>query len=205
MPAPYSYDLRKKAVNAYNRGEKKIFICRLMNISRNTLDLWLKREKKTGDFQAIAKRPPKNNRKIQDLKRFEQLVNQHKDKTQQQIADLWGENLTQQNVSDGIKNLGITRKKTYGYQERDEEKRKEFKEKIRQKQSNRLVYVDEAGFDNRDDYPYGYSPKGERCYALKSGKRKERVSWIAALKEGKVFAPLTFEGSAKSKAFLVVR
>ena len=82
-----------------------------MNISRNTLDLWLKREKETGDFQAIAKRPPKNNRKIQDLKRFEQLVNQHKDKTQQQIADLWGENLTQQNVSDGIKNLGITRKK----------------------------------------------------------------------------------------------
>lgn len=111
MPAPYSYDLRKKAVNAYNRGEKKIAICRLMNISRNTLDLWLKREQETGNFKAIAKRPPKDNRKIQDLKRFEQLVRRHKDKTQQQIADLWGENLTQQNVSDGIKKLGITRKK----------------------------------------------------------------------------------------------
>ena len=46
-----------------------------------------------------------------------------------------------------------------------------------------------------DDYPYGYSPKGERCYAFKSGKKRERTSWIAALKEGKVFAPLTFEGS----------
>ncbi|WP_413467291.1 hypothetical protein [Pleurocapsa sp. FMAR1] len=37
MPAPYSYDLRKKAVDACSRGEKKRTICRLMKISRNTL------------------------------------------------------------------------------------------------------------------------------------------------------------------------
>jgi transposase len=118
MPAPYSYDLRKKAVNAYHRGEKKIAICRLMKISRNTLDIWLKREEETGDYRAmpsasfaIANRPTKENRKIQDWERFKQFVKQHKDKTQLQMADLWGENLTQQNVSDGIKKLGITRKK----------------------------------------------------------------------------------------------
>ena len=67
------------------------------------------------------------------------------------------------------------------------------------------MYVDEAGFDNRESYPYGYSTRGERCYALKCGKKRERTSWISALKEEKVFAPLTFEGSAKSEAFLVVR
>ena len=111
MPAPYSYDLRTKAVNAYYRGEKKIAICRLMKISRNTLNLWLERERETGDFQASANHPTRENRKIQDWERFNQFVKQHKDKTQQQIADLWGENLTQQNVSDGIKKLGITRKK----------------------------------------------------------------------------------------------
>lgn len=53
--------------------------------------------------------------------------------------------------------------------------------------------MDEAGFDNREDYPYGYSPKGERCHAFRSGKRTERVSWLSALKEGKLFAPLTKE------------
>lgn len=111
MPVPYSYDLRAKAVSAYHRGEKKIAICRLMKISRNTLDLWLERERETGDFKAIAERPTRENRKIQELQKFKQFVKQHKDKTQQQMADLWGENLTQQNVSDGIKNLGITRKK----------------------------------------------------------------------------------------------
>ena len=32
-------------------------------------------------------------------------------------------------------------------------------------------------------------------YAFKDGKRTERVSWIAALKQDIVFAPMTFEGT----------
>ena len=55
--------------------------------------------------------------------------------------------------------------------------------------------MDEAGIDNRSDYPYGYGPKGERVYALKDGKRTERISWIAALNLERVIAPITFEGS----------
>jgi transposase len=58
----------------------------------------------------------------------------------------------------------------------------------------KLVYVDEAGFDEREDYPYGYSPKGERCYALKLGRKRERSNWISALRAGKLLAPLTFVG-----------
>ena len=73
--------------------------------------------------------------------------------------------------------------------------------KIAQIDKKKLVYVDEAGFDNRDDYPYGYSLKGERCYGLKSGKRTERVSWLSALKSGKLIAPLTFEGCCNRDLF----
>ena len=54
------------------------------------------------------------------------------------------------------------------------------KGKVKQVKKEKLVYIDEAGFDNREDYPYGYSPKVERCYALKSGKKRERTSSIAA-------------------------
>ena len=88
-----------------------------------------------------------------------------------------------------------------GYRERNEETRKQFIERISQIESSKIVYVDEAGFDNRDDYPYGYSYKGTRCHALKSGKRVARISWIAALKEGKVFAPLTYEGCCNRHVF----
>ena len=54
MPAPYNYDLRKKAIEAVKRGERKIDVSEMFNISRNTLDLWLKREEQTGDYQAIT-------------------------------------------------------------------------------------------------------------------------------------------------------
>jgi hypothetical protein len=36
---------------------------------------------------------------------------------------------------------------------------------------------------------------------LKSGKRTQRVSWICALKDGHLFAPMTFEGSCNRDLF----
>ena len=49
--------------------------------------------------------------------------------------------------------------------------------------------------------PMVIAPTWERCYALKSGKRTERISWISALREKKLFAPLTFEGSCNRQLF----
>ncbi|MEB3291437.1 MAG: IS630 transposase-related protein, partial [Leptolyngbya sp.] len=43
MSAPYSVDLRVKAVAAVDRGERKTHVARVFQISRNTLDLWLRR------------------------------------------------------------------------------------------------------------------------------------------------------------------
>ncbi len=111
MPAPYSYDLRQKAIEAVNRGERKTDVCRLLQISRNSLDLWLKREKETGDYQAIANSNKGRKTKITDEDKFRKFVRENSDKTQKQMAELWGENLTQQNVSYFCQKLGITRKK----------------------------------------------------------------------------------------------
>lgn len=97
--------------------------------------------------------------------------------------------------------LGSLEKKTYGYRERDETKRQAFQEQLKTKRLPQIVYVDEAGIDNRADYPYGYGPIGERFEARKSGKRTERVSWIAALKGNRMFAPMTFEGSCNRDLF----
>jgi transposase len=111
MPAPYSYDLRKKAIEAVKRGQRKTEVCRLLKISRNTLDLWLKKEKLTGDYQAITKGRKGRKPKIQDSEKFREFVREHSDKTQKEIAQLWGEELTQQNISYACQKLGITRKK----------------------------------------------------------------------------------------------
>jgi transposase len=72
---------------------------------------------------------------------------------------------------------------------------------LKRQEPHQIVYVDEAGIDNRADYAYGYCKVGERFYALKSGKRTERVSWIAALKAGCLIAPMTFEGSCNRSLF----
>lgn len=108
MPAPYSYDLRAKAIEAVKRGEGKISVCKLFNISRNTLDLWLKREAQTGDCQAITNFQKGSRHKIKDWKRFEEFVKQHGGKTQREMARLWGDNVKQQNISDALRKLGVS-------------------------------------------------------------------------------------------------
>ncbi len=110
MPAPYSYDLRRKAIEAIKRGHKKINVCRFFKISRNTLDLWLKREKETGDYGAIANKQGRHS-KIGDEEKFKLFIKKNKDKTQTRMAELWGNSITQQNISDTCRKLGITRKK----------------------------------------------------------------------------------------------
>ena len=111
MPAPYSYDLRSKAIAAVERGERKSAVCRMLKLSRNTLDLWLKRREQTGDYQAIVNFQSGCRHKIRDWKRFGAFVKEHGDKTQAQMAHLWGENVTQQNISDALQKLGLSRKK----------------------------------------------------------------------------------------------
>jgi len=63
------------------------------------------------------------------------------------------------------------------------------------------VYLDESGIDSNDGYPYGWSRRGSRCHASKSGKKKKRLSMIAALHEKKLKAAFTFEGYGTQKVF----
>ncbi len=113
MPAPYSYDLRTKAIEAVKRGKRKIEVCRMLNISRNTLDLWLKREQETGDYTAVVNFQQGSGQKITDWKMFREFVEQHGDLTQGQMTQLWGENVTQQNISKALGKMGISRKKKH--------------------------------------------------------------------------------------------
>jgi transposase len=111
MSSPYSYDLRQKAIAAVERGEGKSKVSRMFNISRNTLDLWLKRKAETGDCQAITHYQQGCRHKITDWQRFRKFVREHGDKTQGEMAKLWGDGVTQQNMSDALRKLGVSRKK----------------------------------------------------------------------------------------------
>ena len=64
-----------------------------------------------------------------------------------------------------------------------------------------LMYVDESGTDERDDYGYGWSAAGVRFHALKSGRRQDRVNMIAGYRDGHLIAPFTIEGSCNRLVF----
>lgn len=111
MAAPYSYDLRCKAVEAVQRGERKSNVAQMFQISRNTLDLWLKRQSTTGDYGAITHYQQGCHHKITDWQRFREFAQTHGDKTQREMAKLWGDGVSQQNISDALAKIGFTRKK----------------------------------------------------------------------------------------------
>jgi len=80
-------------------------------------------------------------------------------------------------------------------------KRLLFREQLATHKAEAIVYVDEAGMDNREDYGYGWNSRGERFQALKSGRRQGRVNMIAALCQGQLLAPFTVEGACNRSVF----
>lgn len=112
MPKPYSYDLRQKVLQAIKLdGLKKSEASQLFNISRNTIDLWLKRLEETGDYQAKPNQPPGNGHKITDWEEFRKFASSHGDKTQVEMAKLWKEPISDRTISRALKKIGFTRKK----------------------------------------------------------------------------------------------
>jgi hypothetical protein len=53
-----------------------------------------------------------------------------------------------------------------------------------------IVYVDESGMDDRDQYDYAWNERDQRFHAPTS-RRKGRVNMIAALCNQKLSAPFT--------------
>jgi transposase len=65
---------------------------------------------------------------------------------------------------------------------------------------NRTVfYLDECGVDHRLYREYGRAPRGERIYQAVAGKRRERTSIISASQQGRLVAPLVFQGSCNTE------
>lgn len=112
MPAAYSYDLRQKVIQAIELdGWKKSEAAQVFQISRNTIDLWLKRREETGDYRSRSSRPHRIQAKIIDWKQFREFADKHGGKTQAEMALLWHEPISARTISRGLQRIGFTRKK----------------------------------------------------------------------------------------------
>ena len=112
MAKPYSSDFRQKVIAAIEiDGRKKRDVSEIFNISRNTIDLWLKRKEETGTVLPKSTRPLKSRDKIRDWDKFKQFVKENSSKTQSQMAALWEGEVSSRTISRALAKIGFTRKK----------------------------------------------------------------------------------------------
>ena len=69
---------------------KKSEAAQVFQLSRNTIDLWLKRQSETGDYQAKVNRLHRSANEIIDWHKFTEFAQKHGDKSQAEIAECGG-------------------------------------------------------------------------------------------------------------------
>lgn len=112
MAKAYSYDFRQKVLQALELdGFKKSEVSQLFHISRNTIDLWLKRKAATGDVAVKPRQAASPRQKITDWEKFRLFAKAHEDKTQVEMAALWESDISDRTISRALAKLGWTRKK----------------------------------------------------------------------------------------------
>jgi len=111
MPAPYSYDLRRKVIEAIDGGMGKSQASKIFKISRNTIDLWVHKRKETGDYRADDGYQRGYGAKITDLEKFKEFAQKHGSQTQKEMAEAWPEKITDKTIGKALKKIRFTRKK----------------------------------------------------------------------------------------------
>lgn len=112
MAKAYSYDFRQKVIDAIEvNGYKKSEVSEMFNISRNTINLWLQRKAATGDVKAKVRAKGSPQQKITDWEKFRAFAQQHSDKTQVEMAELWEGEISDRTISRALAKIGFTRKK----------------------------------------------------------------------------------------------
>lgn len=77
--------------------------------------------------------------------------------------------ITTQHQPSAQKDRTKSKKKTYGYRERNYSERRLFLRQLAIRAKDSLVYVDETGIDDNEDYAYGWCERGKQFEALKLG------------------------------------
>ena len=109
MPIPYSYDLRAKVLQAIDEGMTKTQASRVFQLSRNTINLWLRRREETGNYKAKEGCQKGYKPKLADLEKFKEFARQNGRKTQAEMAEAWDGDISARTIGKGLNKIGILR------------------------------------------------------------------------------------------------
>ena len=86
----YSVEFRTKVIMAYHQTEQKSKVCQKFNISRSTLNEWIKLETETQSLEPLPPNTPIGRKsKIQDMNSFKEFVNTTKFSKTTDLLDLF--------------------------------------------------------------------------------------------------------------------
>ena len=111
MPAPYSLDLRQKAIAAIESGQSKVAVSQLLGIARSTLTDWHNQYRSQGEVAPKQGYQQGHSHKITDWPAFRAFAEAHGDKTQAEMAQLWPDEISDDTMGRALKRIGFTRKK----------------------------------------------------------------------------------------------
>lgn len=111
MSAAYSYDLRRRVMETYDKGMKVSHLCELFNISRYTFYEWRRLREITGDIKAAKGYQRGHSQKISDWEGFKKFVEEKGHLTLKEMAAAWPESICYTTVARGMKKIACTHKK----------------------------------------------------------------------------------------------
>jgi transposase len=190
-------DYRKRAVMYKDEGHTFKELKKAFNIPAKTYYIW-KKNLESGYYE--TKRPIERSGKI-DKQALIQAVEEKPDAYLRELAEPF--NCTPQAVFYMLKKLKITyKKKTFTYEEKDDDKRQEFLEKLSKVSLNMLVFLDESGIKTFVQRGYGRALRGKKIADTTRGKRSKRINVVAALFNGEHVAVRLYTHTMNSKFFV---
>jgi hypothetical protein len=176
MPAPYSLDLRQKAITALEAGHSKASVSRFMGISTTTLTEWHNRYRASGEVAAKQGYQQGHSHKITDWEAFRRFAASTGTRRRPRWPSCGPRKLAK--IRWAGRSSGLASREKKELISTPKETRKNAKPttlKLAQYEAHQRVYLDEAGINNTEDYAYGWCPKGERFKDLRIDKISKTI------------------------------
>ena len=198
MGLPFSFDLRlriAKAAETMSQTE----VAKIFEVSRVTVGKYVRAARAGADLKPKSGYQRGHSHKL-DLETLRNYVENNPTKTLKQIGQALG--IAPKTVHKGLDRLGITKKRSPTYIERDEEIRSEFLRNLEKIPEENRVFVDETGISDNEIPAYGWNYSGVIAPGKMRGKRSSRVSIAGMSRNNKIKGSLVLPGAFNGMAFL---
>ena len=193
----YSIAGRERVVARVLGGKSQSAARNHSKVPLKTVKTWVKPFRETGSLQPKPATTATRPTWWEELRRE---VQEHPDKFQTEHAERFG--VVQSTISKALPQMGITRKKpTTTYLEPNEAPKPAFRAACQTLPAAACVYLDESGIPPNLVRDYGWAPAGEIVLGKRTGPREPKLNILAALQEGPIQAPFSYEGTMNTSLF----